>query len=140
MTWSWRDEPDPPQPQGVIGIGSVARHLLTIVERLAQGGDTGLMATANDDVLILTGPAQLLPWADGVQYIAPHDEATALWLPVAERPAIPIDLLEQAIRRKHPRMPMLLLREPGQLVPLTRLLPADAGLLRQIRSRWQGDQ
>lgn len=135
MSWSWVDESEPPVPQGVVGTGDVARHLLAAVE---SGPHEGLSATAHQDILVLTGTPERLPWVDGVQYIAPRADAASLWLPTAQRPAVALDLLEHAIQRRHPLAPLLLLRAPAQLVPLTRLLPVSAALILQIRERWRG--
>ena len=136
MNWGWRDEPEPPVAQGVIGVGVVARRLFAAIEARPQSAWRSLMAAANDDLLILTGPTEDLPWVDGAQYIAPRTEVPALWLPTAQRPTPPLDLLDRAIRRQHQQSPLLLLPTPAQLVPLTRLLPVDASLLRQFRQRW----
>jgi hypothetical protein len=123
-------------PQGVIGLGEVARRLLAAIASRPQSDRQTLMATANDDLLVLTGATDALPWIDGAGFIAPRPEAQALWMPTAQRPDLPLDLLEQAIRRHHSQSPLLLLPAPARLVPLTRLLPLDEGLLTQIRSRW----
>lgn len=136
MSWLWVDEPDPPVPQGVVGTGEVARRLLAAVEE--PGLFEGLSVTAHDDLLVLIGSEGCLPWVDGVLYLAPRAEAAALWLPTTQRPAIALDLLERCVQRKHPRSPLLLLPDPAQLVPLTRLLPIDAALVGQIRERWGG--
>jgi len=136
MSWSWREEPAPPAPQGVVGIGAAARRLLAA---FAATPREGLQATANATVLVLAGPAEKLPWADGVMYVAPRPEAPALWLPTTRRPGIALDLLERALTRRHPYPPLLMLPEPAQLVPLSRLLPLSADLTAQIRARW-GEQ
>lgn len=139
MNLSWQSESEPPFAQGVVGVGAVARRLFAAIEQRLQPARQSLMATANDDLLIITGPTQELPWVDGAQYIAPRAEAQALWLPTAQRPTLPLDLLDRAIRRQHPQSPLLLLPAPAQLVPLTRLLPVNGGLLCQIRERWGAD-
>ncbi|WP_369935287.1 hypothetical protein [Xanthomonas tesorieronis] len=134
MTWTWRDDPAPPPPQGVVGMGELARRLLDNAAR-SQTPDA-LMATASDTLLVVTGPAAALPWLDGVLYIAPRPEAPALWLPTAQRPNAALDLLERAVARRHPGPPWLLLPAPAALVPLSRLLPFGATLVEQIRGRW----
>jgi len=134
MSFAWLPDPQPPAPQGVVGAGAVARRLLLAIEQAPSAARAGWLAAANDDVLVLTGAE--LPWADGVQYIAPRTHAPALWLPTAECPALPLDLLERALLRRCAQTPLLLLRTPAQVVPLARLLPVGAGLLRQIRTHW----
>lgn len=134
---AWHHDPEPPLPQGVVGVGACSRRLLDVVEGIAPADRAGLLATANADVLILTGAATRLPWCDGVEYIAPRAEAPALWLPTNQRPVIALDLLERALRRQHPQQPLLMLRAPPQLLPLTRLAPLTAELLQAFRQRWQ---
>ncbi|MCC4588593.1 hypothetical protein JWH11_08045 [Xanthomonas melonis] len=135
MSWSWQPEPAPPPPGGVIGVGATARALLDAWALLAAGEQ--LMVTASAQALLLTGPAALLPWADGVQYVAPRPEAGGLWLPTAERPDLPLDLLERALRREHGQQPLLMLRRPALLLPLQGLLPARAEVIAQIHQHWE---
>jgi hypothetical protein len=135
VNWSWQDEPVPVAPRGVIGVGDAARGLLAAWARLSDG--TGLLVTATAQALLLTGPAPQLPWADGVQYVAPRADTTGLWLPTAERPDLPLELLERALRRQHGAQPLLLLRSPALVLPLHRLLPARAEVVAQIRQRWE---
>lgn len=134
MTWTWREDPAPPPPQGVVAMGALARRLLDSAARSQT--PEALMATASDALLVVTGPAPALPWLDGVLYIAPRPEAPALWLPTAQRPNVALDLLAQAVARRHPGPPWLLLPAPPALVPLGRLLPLAATLVEQIRGRW----
>ena len=56
--------------------------------------------------------------------------------PTTARPDIALDLLERALRRRHAQTPLLLLREPAQIVPLHRLLPAADALLLRIEALW----
>jgi hypothetical protein len=134
VNFTWRVEAEPPLPLAVVGVGRIAHRLLTVAERTEPGIAQRWSVTANDDVLVVAGSE--LPWADGVQYVAPRAEAAALWISTLERPAVALDLLERAIQRRYPQQPLLLLREPAQLVPLTRLLPVSQTILRQIRKRW----
>lgn len=137
MNWRWQDEAEPPAPQGVVGTGAVARRMLETVAARPPAERARLSATAHDGLLVLVGPADRLPWVDGVQFVAPRAEAPALWLPTTRRPAVPLDLLAQAIARLHRASPLLMLPEPAQLVSLARLLPADDFLIAQIRARWE---
>lgn len=99
-----------------------------------------LMVTAHADLLILTGPADALPWVDGARYIAPRPEAPTLWLPTHLRPDAPLDLLALALARKLPpaqaAASMLLWPAPAQLVPLHRALAASAAVLARIDAHW----
>ncbi|KUF29329.1 hypothetical protein [Xanthomonas phaseoli] len=135
MNWSWQDEPVPVAPQGVIGVGDAARALLAAWERVPDGA--GLLVSATAHAVLLTGPATQLPWAIGVQYVAPRADAAGLWLPTAERPDLALELLERALRRQYGLQPLLLLRSPALVLPLHRLLPARPEVVAQIRQHWE---
>lgn len=137
MKWRWQDEAEPPAPQGVVGTGPVARRLLETAAEHGPAERARLSAMAHDGLLVLVGPAEQLPWVDGVQFVAPRAEAATLWLPTTSRPTVPLDLLAEAIARLHRASPLLMLPEPAQLVSLARLLPADDFLISQIRARWE---
>lgn len=137
MHWIWRRETDVPPAMGVVGCGDVARALFAKVEAIAAAQTTPQwQVSAQQDLLVLTGNTETLPWVDGARYIAPRADAPTLWLPTLERPEIALDLLAAAIARKHPQRPMLLWPQPAQLVPLHRLLPADAAVLARIAAHW----
>jgi hypothetical protein len=127
----WIAEPEPPAPQGLVCLDAAARQLLARLAQPAGACHDRLAVTAAPGALVLTGPAEHLPWLDGVQYIAPRAEAPALWLPTTRRPAQPLDLL------RFPSTPLLLL-ESGQVLPLSRTVPLSAGALAQIDARWHG--
>ena len=142
---NWRPDPAPPAPQGVVGVGAVARALMAKIaaQRTDEAADErapALMATAHADMLILTGESTALPWVDGARYIAPRAEAPALWLPTHERPDVPLDLLAVALARKLPpaqaQTPVLLWPAPAQAVPLHRALAATADVLARIDAYW----
>lgn len=137
MKWRWRAQADPPAPQGAIGIGAAAQGLLDAVARLDAGRREALMLTANADAVVVTGAGDALPWSDGVAYIAPCQDAPALWLPTTRRPDLPLNLLQRAIARRHRQSPLLLWPEPMQIVPLHRALPASDELIAQIRAHWR---
>ena len=137
MHWIWRSDTDVPPAMGVVGCGDVARALFAKAEAIAAAQATPLwQVSAHQDLLVLTGNTETLPWVDGARYIAPRAEAPTLWLLTLERPEIALDLLAAAIARKHPQRPMLLWPQPAQLVPLHRLLPADAAVLARIAAHW----
>ncbi len=137
MPWRWRAETGVPAAMGVVGHGEVARalHAKAVAATHADAAPPWQI-TAHQDLLVLTGKADTLPWVDGARYIAPRPEAPTLWLPTLARPDIALDLLAAAIARRHPQRPMLLWPQPAQLVPLHRALPADAAVLARITAHW----
>jgi hypothetical protein len=58
------------------------------------------MALAGDDLLLLVGPGEALPWADGALYLGRDPAAPALLLPTMLAPSVPLELLERALRRR----------------------------------------
>lgn len=149
--WAWREETEAAPAAGAVGFGAVAQALLVkaqaLIDRTAQ--PPPWQVTAHASALILTGPAETLPWVDGAGYIAPRAEAPGLWLPTTRRPDIALDLLARALARRYPQAQPLLLwpassrtgaRQAAvqQAIPLTRLLPADATRLARIAARWAG--
>lgn len=137
MKWHWLPEHDIPPPMGVIGHGRVSLALFAKLRMLSESERTTLAAAAHQDLLVVTGTHELLPWVDGVQFIAPRSDAPGLWLPTTERPNVPLDLLLSAIRKKHSHNPILMCPSPSQLVPLNRLLPATDSLLDRIETFWK---
>ncbi|MDY0954825.1 hypothetical protein SOM22_09575 [Stenotrophomonas rhizophila] len=133
MRWGWRDAELSAAAQGVIGFGAAARSLLAALEKRPR---EGLLGVAGDDLLVLAGPTSQLPWVDQVQYIAPCEEAAALWLPTHQRPAVALDLLANALAAQHGAQPLLLLAQPARLIALARLMPVDVHWLQQVRQRW----
>lgn len=136
IRWRWRNETEPPEPTAVIGIGSAARRLHGVLVALTPDKRAALKATANQDMLVVAGHTAQLPWANGVRYAAPRAEAPGVWLSTTERPDIALDLVERALRVRHAHSPLLLWREPPQVVPLHRLLPVSDALLARIEALW----
>lgn len=141
MRWRWREETDVPSATGVVGCGAVARALFAKAHAAAiacEGRQAAVpwQVTAHQDLLLLTGPADALPWVAGARYAAPRADAPTLWLPTLQRPDIALDLLAAAIARRHAQKPLLLWPDPAQLVPLHRLLPADTAVLARIAAHW----
>lgn len=136
IRWRWRNETEPPEPTAVVGFGGAARRLHAALAAIPSAQRELLRATANQDVLVVTGASAKLPWANGVRYAAPRPEAPGVWLPTTERPDVALDLVERALRVRHPQLPLLLWREPPQIVPLNRLLPATDALLARIDAAW----
>jgi hypothetical protein len=138
MRWAWIEERDKPAAAGVLGWGSVARALLARARSAVEPNvkSPRWQIVAHHQLLMLTGTTECLPWVDGACYAAPRPEAPNLWLPTLERPNVALDLLAAAIGRRYPQKPILLWPDPAQLVPLNRLLPADADVFARILALW----
>jgi len=134
--WTWRPRPVPAEPQAAVGWGDAARLLLARLLLLADEQAARLHATANGDVLVVTGAVADLPWVDGVEYAAVHPGAPGVWLPTSWEPIVPVDLLGQTLSARFKRSPLLLWREPQAVVPLDRLLPVTVEHLQRIATNW----
>jgi hypothetical protein len=113
VSWAPRDEPL--APRAVAAAGPAAR---TLARRLLAEPDEALGAlrgVAGEDVLVLLGEAEALPWADGVLYLGRDPRAPGLLLPTALAPDVPPDLLERALTARHPA-PLAVL--PPRIVPV----------------------
>ncbi|MFJ2465194.1 hypothetical protein [Pseudomonas sp. NPDC087615] len=138
MSWAWQSRCTPVRPQAAVAWGDVARRLHARLLSIPEEQAGRLQATANRDVLVVTGVATDLPWVDGVAYAAMDDRAPGLWLPTSWEPDRPTDLLGLALSNRFARAPLLLWREPAAVVPLDRLLPVTAQHLQRIDAYWAG--
>ncbi len=80
---------------------------------------TQLQIVLTEDCLVILGDHAILPWFDGIQYIAPSQEAPELWLPTQFSPTLALPLIAQALIARHDASPLLLLREPAAVIALT---------------------
>ena len=126
--------PDVLDPIAVVGLGRVAGAL---ARRLMQLGDEPLHAlrgAAGDDVLVVLGATEVLPWVDGVNYLGRDPNAPRLLLPTMVRPAIAADAFERAIARHAAALPSpwAVLHDARRLFSI-----ADAGPIdRDLLGRW----
>jgi hypothetical protein len=134
----WRPRPVPVEPQAAVAWGEVARRLHARLLSMPAEQASRLNATANQDVLLVSGAAADLPWVDGVAYAAMDERAPGLWLPTHWQPEVPTDLLALALSKKFSRAPLLLWRDPPAVVPLDRQLPVTAEHLQRIDDFWAG--
>ena len=135
--WHWRAAADERAPRAVVAHGAAVPRLLARVKAAAADVRAQWSATAAPGLLVVFGPAETLPWADGARYAAPHPDAPALWLPTHAEPSLAVDLLWRALERRFARSPLLLWPEPSLAIPLDRQLPADDGLLAGFATRWK---
>ncbi len=71
------------KPVAAVGVGEVARRLAA---RILAVGVEGLRGVATDEVLVVIGRTEVLPWVDGVVYLGSDPIAPALWTPTLLRP------------------------------------------------------
>jgi hypothetical protein len=97
--------PDILDPIAVVGSGLVAVALAQRLQRLADEALHQLRGAAGDDVLVVLGAADALPWVDGVNYLGRDPAAPRLLLPTTVRPAVAADAFERAIARHVAALP-----------------------------------
>ena len=96
-----------------------------------------LRGAAGDDVLVVLGATEVLPWVDGVNYLGRDPDAPRLLLPTMVRPAIAADAFERAIARHAAALlgasgPWAVLHDARRVFSI-----ADAGPIdRDLLGRW----
>lgn len=128
------DAPEP--PRAAVALGPARQALWAQLRALPDDALAGLGVTANREILVVLGASEQLPWTAGIAYAAPCPEAPSLWLPTTQRPSLPLDLIEQALRARHCRSPVLLWPQPAWVLPLDRQLPASAAVLDRMAGLW----
>ncbi len=91
-----------------------------------------LEGAGGEDLVVVFGPPDALPWVDGLLWLGQVPEAPALWLPTTLAPDAPVDLLQAAVlRRTGGAAPVVL--APDLLAPASALPLGRAHL-----ERWRG--
>jgi hypothetical protein len=138
IPWQWRPAVDAVAPRAAVGHGVAANRLLARLAGTPLARRAALAATGTADWLIVLGPADDLPWVEGVRYAAPCAACPALWLPTHAAPTAPVDLLWRALEARHHRAPVLLWPEPSAVLPLDRQLPVDDALIATLAAHLRG--
>lgn len=126
---SWHPRVPVAPPAGVVAWGTVARALLRELARRDAAQLAALQAVAAADLLCVLGPADQLPWVDGVRYCAPAADAAGLWLPTTLAPTQPAELVLAALERRTGQAMQLLWPEPELVLPLQAVQPLNLSLL-----------
>ena len=126
LSWDWIPREPPLPPVALYAEGEAAVRL---ARRLLADLPAGLSGVSAPDTLLLTGPADALPWVEGVRYLGRPPDAPALRLPTTRRPTIPEDLLQRALLKQHraTEIPLAVLEQ--RVLPLGSALPLQAPLL-----------
>lgn len=100
--------------------------------RYAERPDPRLEGAVDEDRLILLGPTEALPWAEGVIYLGKPDDAPQLRVPTGLRMAFPDALFGAAVRRADAQglPPWLVFGSPLRVVSLAAAGPLDPDRLR----------
>ena len=123
LPWRWRVREPPLAPCAVLARGEVAQRLARRLLALPQDRCSRLRGVAGEDVLLVLGAAEDLPWVDGVGYLGVDPAAPALLLPTTEVPELHPLLLQRALLRPGASDPAR--RAPLAVLPTGLLVSAD---------------
>lgn len=97
LSVEWVEREPPLEVAAVVAIGESARRLAhRCLDRAAPSG-AGWSACVGSHSLLVIGSGDDLPWVDGAVYLGWDG---GILLPTALAPAIPVDLLALAARRR----------------------------------------
>jgi len=131
INWMARDTPLLPTAVAAHGPASLrlARRLLQLPdESLSQ-----LEGVAGQNLILVQGTEQQLPWVDGVQYLGIDPAAPLLLLPTNYRPSLPEAFVQKALLKKAGSNGRIaVLPSPLLLVPIHAARP----VFRSVLAAW----
>ncbi len=129
----WKDREPPLQACAVVARGEIAHRL---AHRVLEASDEQLArwrGVANDELLVLLGERDELPWTDGATYLGRDEQAPSLLLPTTKTVTVPVALFERALLLQLAgHMPPLAVFTEGQVVSLVGARPIS----REVLSYW----
>ena len=130
MTPALRARAEPLPARAVVAEHDVARRLASRLLTLDESTRRQLRLVVTQDLLVALGPADVLPWVDGVRYFGAEPESLAMLVPTTRETTPSSVLVERAMRRTHqlPIGPFALL-SLERIVPLGRSVPVSAHAL-----------
>lgn len=135
-TWHWQTQEEAPLPAAAVAWQSAAQTLHAHLLALPEARQAALRMIASQDVLIVLGKNEDLPWFDGIAYAAPSRNEPELWLPTTRVPSVPQDLLYQALLGRFRVHPLLLWPEPQLVIPLSDPVAVTVQALALLTQRW----
>jgi len=118
FTIEWVARQQPLVPKAVAARGGIARQLLQRVLQLPDERLARLQGTTQDDVVVLTGREEELPWVPGVYYLGADPDAPHLLVPTNLEPNQPLALIDAALYKQYLRVPLAVLAEEAVILPL----------------------
>jgi hypothetical protein len=88
---------EPLTPSAVLGLGPSALSLGSRLLELSDAHLQRLRGVAGEQLLLVLGAAEDLPWSDGVIYLGREPDAPELLLPCALAAEVPAPLLSRAL-------------------------------------------
>jgi len=129
IQWTRRRAPLP--PVAAVARDGAARKLVT---RLLEREDevfARLRGVASDDLVLVLGDRDDLPWVDGVSYLGRAPGAPELLVPTNLEPTVPESLLSRAISHAQIAPPVGVLVDKKTLVSFQDARPLDRGALKR---------
>ena len=100
MKLHWRPRSQPLAIEGACAQGQAAGELA--VRLLARPSCRELSGVQARDCLIILGPAEQLPWCEGVIYLGRASTLHPLYLPTHLAPTLPVAWLADALQERCP--------------------------------------
>lgn len=118
MTPALRARAEPLPARAVVAEHDVARRLASRLLTLDENTRRQLRLVVTHDLLVALGPADVLPWVDGVRYFGAEPESLAMLVPTTRETTPSSVLVERALRRTH-QLPI----GPFALLSFERIVP-----------------
>lgn len=132
---SWRPRQNPLLPVAVAARGDAALRLARRLLLLDDESLARLEGVAGDELIVIRGAEEDLPWVEGVQYLGVDSEAPALLLPTNYEASWPQPLLARALAaRVEESGAIAVLPQPPLLVPMVSARPVS----RRQLTEWIG--
>ena len=120
----WRARSFPLAPVAAAARGRAARRL---ARRLLGGADEVLRqldGVCGPELLIVTGPGEILPWVEGVTYLGRDERAPSVLWPTTFEPSAPLALVKRALTARFTNQaPFALLLDPPSIASLKEARP-----------------
>jgi hypothetical protein len=126
---AWCERTDSLAPAGVVASGPCIPALLRALRQRNTDNLRALTVASTRELLVVLGPAECLPWVDGVGYCAPAPGVPGLWLPTRLMPDMPVELLHTGLQRRTGHAAMLLWNAPEMVLGLDDALPLQPAVL-----------
>lgn len=126
---AWRERTHSLVPAGLVAAGPSMAALLRALRQRDADNLRGMTLASTRALLVLLGPAEHLPWVDGVGYCAPAPGVPGLWLPTRLAPDMPAELLHAGLQRRSGHAAMLLWNAPEMVLGLDDALPLQPAVL-----------
>jgi len=137
---NWKPRLEPLSPCAVGARGNSAFALAKRLLDLSDDELARLTGIAASELLVVLGPAESLPWVDGVVYFGRSEASSSLLLPTAYAPDVPLALFESALLARHKSLGRAaIFLNPRVVVPLGKALPIKRTALESwVESRKAG--